>query len=72
MYVCICRCRYDHMFWLIITATRNCDATCGKTFSGMQTKILNPDGASGDGEIAVYSRNVFMGYAKVHQINKEI
>ena len=64
--MCICRC--DLMFWLTITATRNCDATCGKTFNGMQTQILNPDVVSGDGEFAIYGRNVFMGYAKVAYI----
>ena len=39
--------------------------TCGKSFNGMQVEIMDPDFVSGDGEIVIHSRNVFMGYAKV-------
>ena len=46
-------------------ANHNCDATCGKSFNGMQVEIMDPDFVSGDGEIVIHSRNVFMGYAKV-------
>ena len=31
----------------------------------MQVEIMDPDFVSGDGEIVIHSRNVFMGYAKV-------
>ena len=52
--------------WLyLFTANANCDATCGKSFNGMQVEIMDPDFVSGDGEIVIHSRNVFMGYAKV-------
>ena len=47
------------------TATRNCDATCGHKFGGMDVEILDPDFVSGEGEIVIHARNVFMGYAKV-------
>ena len=49
----------------LFTAKANCDATCGKSFNGMQVEIMDPDFVSGDGEIVIHSRNVFMGYAKV-------
>ena len=48
-----------------LTANRNCDATCGKIFNGMDVEILDPDFVSGEGEIVMHSRNVFIGYAKV-------
>ena len=49
----------------LFAANANCDATCGKSFNGMQVEIMDPDFVSGDGEIVIHSRNVFMGYAKV-------
>ena len=53
-------------------ATRNCDATCGHKFGGMDVEILDPDFVSGEGEIVIHSRNVFMGYAKVNSIEIDI
>lgn len=53
-------------------ATRNCDATCGHKFGGMDVEILDPDFVSGEGEIVIHSRNVFMGYAKVNLIENDI
>jgi len=38
--------------------------TVGKPIYGEQTKILNPDPITGEGEIAVFSRKLFMGYIK--------
>ena len=52
-------------FLLNFVANRNYDATCGKSFNGMKVEIMDPDFVSGDGEIVIHSRNVFMGYAKV-------
>ena len=52
---------------LCFVANHNCDATCGKSFNGMQVEIMDPDFVSGDGEIVIHSRNVFMGYAKVQE-----
>ena len=43
----------------------NRDATCGISFPGMQVEIMNPDFVTGDGEIVINSRTVFMGYVKV-------
>ena len=53
-------------------ATRNCDATCGHKFGGMDVEILDPDFVSGEGEIVIHSRNVFMGYAKVNSFEIDI
>ena len=53
-------------------ATRNCDATCGHKFGGMDVEILDPDFVSGEGEIVIHARNVFMGYAKVNSIEIDI
>ena len=53
-------------------ATRNCDATCGHKFGGMDVEIQDPDFVSGEGEIVIHSRNVFMGYAKVNLIEIDI
>ena len=43
----------------------NKDGTCGKPFWGVKTKLLNVDPVTKEGEIAVYTRNTFMGYIKV-------
>ena len=37
----------------------------GTSFSGVKNEILSPDPVTGEGEIIVSSRNVFMGYVKV-------
>lgn len=44
--------------------------TVGKSFVGMRYKLLNPD-ANGEGEVATYGRNVFMGYIWEEKKTKE-
>ena len=56
---------YSNSGLYLFAANANCDATCGKSFNGMQVEIMDPNLVSGDGEIVIHSRNVFMGYAKV-------
>ena len=55
-------CLYVFCFFL---ESYNRDATCGKSFPGMQVEIMDPDFVTGDGEIIINSRTVFMGYVKV-------
>ena len=50
---------------LIILATKNKEGTVGTSFQGVKNNILSPDPESGEGEIIVSSRAVFMGYVKV-------
>ena len=49
----------------MILATKNKEGTVGTSFHGVKNNILSPDPASGEGEIIVSSRAVFMGYVKV-------
>jgi hypothetical protein len=37
----------------------------GTSFNGVRNEILSPDPVTGEGEIIVSSRGVFMGYVKV-------
>ena len=50
---------------IIIVATKNKEGTVGTSFHGVKNNILSPDPESGEGEIIVSSRAVFMGYVKV-------
>ena len=43
----------------------NRDGTVGKSFWGVKTKLLNVDPVTKEGEVALYTRNTFMGYVKV-------
>ena len=43
----------------------NKDGTVGKPFWGVKTKLLNVDPVTKEGEVALYTRNTFMGYVKV-------
>ena len=49
----------------MILATKNKEGTVGTSFHGVKNNILSPDPESGEGEIIVSSRAVFMGYVKV-------
>ena len=53
---------------IIIVATKNKEGTVGTSFHGVKNNILSPDSESGEGEIIVSSRAVFMGYVKVWKI----
>ena len=55
----------------MILATKNKEGTVGTSFHGVKNNILSPDPASGEGEIIVSSRAVFMGYVKVRKKNHE-
>ena len=50
---------------ITILATKNKEGTVGTSFHGVKNNILSPDPESGEGEIIVSSRAVFMGYVKV-------
>ena len=52
---------------IIIVATKNKEGTVGTSFHGVKNNILSPDPESGEGEIIVSSRAVFMGYVKVRK-----
>ena len=46
-------------------AMRNKDGTVGASVLGVRSDVLSPDPITGDGEIIVSSRGLFMGYLKV-------
>ena len=46
-------------------ANMNKEGTVGTSFNGVKNNILSPDPNTGEGEIIVSSRAVFMGYVKV-------
>ena len=48
----------------ISLASRNKDGTVGASVLGVKTNILSPDPITGNGEIIVSSRGLFMGYLK--------
>ena len=48
----------------------NKDGTVGKRFVGVKTHILNPDPVTNEGEVAIYTRNTFMGYLKVSLLSR--
>ena len=45
--------------------------TVGKPYSGVYSKILDPDPGSGIGEVVGRSRNIFMGYHNNEEKTKE-
>ena len=51
-----------------LLANRNKDSTVGQSFIGIKNRILSPDPTSGEGEVIVSSRAVFMGYVKVYNM----
>ena len=56
---------------IIILAAKNKQGTVGTSFHGVKNNILSPDPESGEGEIIVSSRAVFMGYVKVRKKSHE-
>ena len=55
--------------FIYLTENKHKEGTVGTSFSGVKNEILSPDPVTGEGEIIVSSRAVFMGYVKVCILN---